>query len=95
MPFALLIIGIVLITSAVRNTSDQLFALIKGDFSGDHNFLYWMVLILILGALGYIDALRPLSRIFMVLVIVVLFLSNGGFFQKFNQQLFGTSITGA
>lgn len=91
MPFALLIVGIVMITSAVRNTTDELTTAIKGDFTGKDNFLYWMVSILIIGAIGYIPTLRHLSRVFLVLVIVVLFLSNGGFFTKFNQQLFSNS----
>jgi hypothetical protein len=95
MPFALLIIGIVLIVAAVRNKvtdSDDntgLVTLIKGDFTGPNNFTYWLVAILILGAFGYIESIRPLSRIFMVLVIITLFLSNGGFFEKFQSQVFG------
>lgn len=91
MPFALLIVGIVMIVSAVRNTTDQLTTAFKNDFTGKDNFLYWLVSILIIGAIGYVPTLRHLSRVFLVLVIVVLFLSNGGFFTKFNQQLFSNS----
>jgi hypothetical protein len=100
MPFALIIVGVLLVVSSVRGTvSDNangtpgLITLVKGDFTGANNFSYWLISLLILGALGYIDALKPLSRVFMVLVIVVLFLSNGGFFAKFNQQAFGSSTS--
>jgi hypothetical protein len=97
MPFALILVGVVLIVAAVRNTvtnsatTPGLVTLVKGDFTGNNNFTYWMVVILVLGALGYIDAIKPLSRIFMALVIVVLFLSNGGFFAKFSEQAFGNN----
>lgn len=91
MPFALIIIGVVLLAASVQNTQSQLFTLVKNDFTGSNNYLYWMVSILIIGAVGYIPTLKPISRMFLVLLIVVLFLSNGGIFQKFNQQLFGSS----
>lgn len=88
MPFALLTIGIVLITAGVRGTQGDLYKLVKGDFTGQGSFLHWFVAILVVGAIGYVESLRPFSRAFMVLLIVVLFLSNGGFFKKFNQQIF-------
>lgn len=87
MPFALLIIGVLLVVSGLRGTSSQLVTLVKADFTGQDNFVYWMTAMLILGALGYIDELKPLSRIFTILVVVVLFLSNGGFFQQFTAAL--------
>lgn len=93
MPFALIIIGAVLTVAGVRNTtsgSNGLFALVSSDFSDNSNgsFTHWMVAILILGALGYSDTLKPLSRAFTVLVIIAMFVSNGGFFQKFNADFF-------
>lgn len=93
MPFALLIIGAVLLVAGTRGTQDDLFNLVKADFTtqpGQPSFPHWMLAILVIGALGYVPALSKLSRAFLVLVIIVLFLSNGGFFQKFNQQLFGS-----
>jgi ABC-type xylose transport system permease subunit len=89
MPFALLIVGIVLLVASVRNTQADLYKLVKGDFSGPNNYLYWVVSILIIGAVGYIETLRPISRMFLALVIIVLFLSHGGVFESFNRQLFG------
>lgn len=83
MPFALLIIGVFLLVAAVRGTQSQLFALVQADFTGQNNFIYWFTAILIIGAIGYIPKLKSVSVVFLVLVVVVLFLSKGGFFQEF------------
>ena len=87
MPFAFLIVGALFVVAAVRGQSKQLLSLVKADLTGKDNYLYWAVSILIIGALGYVDELRPLSRAFLILVLVVLVLSNGGFFKLFNQSL--------
>lgn len=86
MPFVLFAIGVLLVVSAVRGTQSQLFTLLKGDFSGSGSFVPWLISILAIGALGYINAIKPIVNAFLALVIVVLFLSNGGFFSKFTQQ---------
>jgi len=61
--------------------------LVKGDFAGQGNFIYWLVAILAVGVLGYIPRVRPISDAFLVLIIVVLFLSKKGFFAQFNQSI--------
>jgi hypothetical protein len=94
MAFALLIIGAVLLISAVRNTVDGpsgLFALVRNDFTGQANFIYWIAAILIIGAIGYIPKLKSLSVAMLGLVVLVLFLKKGdpttgvggGFFAQF------------
>jgi hypothetical protein len=90
MPFALLIIGLFLLIAGVRNTQDQLFGLVSGDFKGQENFLFWLIAILVIGALGYIPKVKPLSTAFLVLILLVLFLKKGnpsgvggGFFSQF------------
>jgi hypothetical protein len=96
MPFAFLIVGTVFVIAGVRNTvsgDKGLIALLKSDFTGNDNFLFWMLSILVIGAIGYSKDLQPLSRTFMALVVIVLLLSNGGVFNKLNQQLFGGSAT--
>ena len=89
MPFALIIIGLALLVSGARNTQDQLFTLVEQDTAV---FIPWAAAILVIGALGYIEALRPLSRGFLVLLIVVIFLKGGqqGLFQKFQTAVDGT-----
>jgi hypothetical protein len=94
MPFALLIIGAVLVVAAIRNTQGDLFTLVSGDFSGPSNFIFWMVAILLIGSIGYIPKIKPLSVAFLSLVVLVLFLAKGdpskatgGFFEKFTAGL--------
>jgi hypothetical protein len=90
MPFVFIIIGIVLLVSGVRGQSSNLLTLLKGDLTGSSNFGYWIISILVIGAIGYIQDLRALSRAFLVLVIVVLIIhednqsnGTGGFFTEF------------
>lgn len=85
MPFAFLMLGALFVIAGVRGKDGQLFTLIKADFSGKPNFLTWMVAVLLVGSLGYIEPIKPVSRALLVLIVIVLFLTNGGFFQKFAQ----------
>jgi hypothetical protein len=97
-PFALLLVGLVLLISGVKNTQDTLFTTVKGDFSGPDNFIYWFVAIMIIGAIGYVPKLKPISTGFLALVIVVLFLKKGnatgvggGLFAQLTSALGSTS----
>lgn len=86
-----------LLTSGVRGTSNNLLTLLKGDLTGSNNFIYWIISILVIGALGYIKDLQSFSRALLVLVIVVLVLNEdkqngtGGFFTNFQNAV--SSIT--
>lgn len=95
MPFLFIVAGLVLTISAVRGTNGDLLTLLKADVTGKNNFIYWMVAILVIGALGYIPSVKPLSRAFLVLVLVVLFLKSGGVFQQFTSALSTTQQTQA
>jgi hypothetical protein len=77
MPFALMIVGLVLLVSAIRGTQQDLFKLVKGDFTGPNNFIFWMAAILAIGAMGYIPRVKPISTAFLVLVVLVLVLARG------------------
>lgn len=93
MPFALLFAGAILIAAGVNGQTSQLFTLVKGDIeggNGEKGYIYWMTAILIIGAIGYVPDFKVLSRAFMALVLVVLFLKtgnpvsgSGGFFEQF------------
>ena len=88
MAFVFIIVGVVLVIAGVRGTQGQLWAQLQKDFSpaeqqaGQHSFLPWFFAILVIGAIGYIEDLKPFSRAFLALVIIVLFLSNNGFFAQ-------------
>lgn len=96
MPLALLLVGIIFLTAAVRgkDQTDKLFDLIKDDFTGPNNFFFWLISIWVIGAVGYYKPLRPLSVAFMTLVVIVLFLANEGFFTKFIAQIGATQTIG-
>jgi hypothetical protein len=106
MPYMFIIVGLVMVIAAVRNTVADtkdtngnvtdagLATLLKQDVSGQNNFVYWVLSILIIGAIGYIKPLQPVSRAFMLLVIIVLFLSNKGVFSQFNSAFAGKKIIG-
>jgi len=87
MPLALFILGIIAIAVAYRGTQAQLFTLLKGDFTGSGNFIYWVIAIGVVGAVGRIPGLKGLSNAFLVLIILVLFLANKGFFAQFNNAI--------
>lgn len=87
MPFVLLIVGVVLVVAGFRGELSNLWALLRGDFTGQGNYIFWALSILVIGSVGYIERLRPIANAFLTLVIIVLFLSNRGFFQKFTSAL--------
>ena len=95
MSFALIVIGLLLTVSAVRNTHVCLINVVKLDFTGRGNFLYWVAAIFILGALGYSETLRPLSDGLLILILVALFFTRGkqGLFKNLTAALQTSSTT--
>lgn len=87
MPYALIIAGVILTVAGVRNTQGKLYSLLEGDLTGQSSFVWWLLSILLLGSIGYIQQLKQFSNMFMALVLVVLILSNSksgeGVFQRF------------
>jgi hypothetical protein len=93
MPLFFLGTGAVLVFVGLNGNAGQLYSLIASDFQGKNSFVYWLVAILVLGSLGYIRGLENLSKLFLILVVIVLFLDNGGFFQQFQAYLKSTQTT--
>lgn len=89
MPLVLLIIGAVFLVAAVRGKeqTDQLFALLKDDFTGPNNFIYWGLSIIAVTSVGYYKPLKPLSHAFLVLIFIVLVLAHRGLVQEFMDQI--------
>lgn len=91
MPFILIFIGLLLTIAGVRGQEKELLSLIKSDMTGDGSFkgsyIAWILAIGAIGSLGYIKQIRPIANAFLVLIIVVLFLSNKGFFTQFYKQV--------
>lgn len=93
MPFAIIVIGILMIVVAIRNTYADLGKEIVDDFTGPTNFWYWITALFIIGAVGYIEELKKASDLMLALVLISLILSNQGFFAKFVEQLKSGSAT--
>lgn len=87
MPFALVVIGLIMIVTGAKNTHRDFGRLITGDFTGPGNFTYWLAALGAVGALGYAEQLRAFSRLFMALIIVAMILANGGFFTRLQAAL--------
>lgn len=74
MPLFLVLAGLMLIDTGVRGTAPQFVKQVGSDASA---FVAWFAIIVIIGFAGISATLRPLSTIFLVLVVVVFFLRNG------------------
>lgn len=93
MPYALLVMGAVLLVAGIRNTYGQLWSLVEGDFTQQGGFLAWVAAIGVIGALGYVPKLKPLSIALLTLILIVLVISHNGVFAQLQQ--FITSGGGA
>lgn len=85
MPLLFIGSGLILVLTGVKGNPSALWSALQADFTGPGNFVYWSVSILALGALGYVPPLKNTSRLFIVLVLIVLLLDNGGFFTQFQK----------
>jgi len=94
MPLFFIGTGIVLVFVGLNGNAAKFYGLLVNDFSGPKSFVYWFISILVLGALGYIKGLEQMSKLFLILVIIVLLLDNGGFFAQFQAYLKQTQTGG-
>lgn len=95
MSYALIVIGLALTIAGVRGTHNDLLALVRNDLSGQNSFLWWLVAVGGIGAIGYVPSLRGVSHAFLALILVVLILSNRGVFEQFTSAITqGTQLRG-
>lgn len=87
MPFALVLIGLIMIVTGVRSTYKEFGGLLVKDFTGDKNFTFWIASLGAVGAMGYVKELQTFSRAFMFLIILGMIIRNGGFFDKLTEAL--------
>lgn len=69
-----IIVAIILIVSAVRNTQATLFTALETDVP---EFGRWFLAIIVIGAIGYVPVFRKPARALLLLILVVLFVKNG------------------
>lgn len=87
MPFALIIIGLILVVTGAKDTYQALGQYVIADFTGAGNFLYWIAAIFIVGAIGYVPDIRGPSRLFLLLILLSFVLANQGVFAQFKNAL--------
>jgi len=69
----ILLIGVILIIAAIRNSQNDLFAALAQDVPA---YIIWGAALFAVGAIGFIPGLKPVSRALLALIIVVLVLRN-------------------
>ena len=75
-------IGLLLIIAGLRdrvmNGNPSLVSLLWSDFdvASPSSFTMWAFAIIFIGAIGYIPKMRSISRMFLVLVVAVIFVKN-------------------
>ena len=92
MPLFILLVGIILVAAGINNKIPDLITLLKEDFKpsgGETPFQLWILAIAAVGAIGYVKPLKGFANGFLVLVMIGLILSNGGFADKLTQALKG------
>lgn len=102
MPIGLLVLGLLLLTTAMRGTTVALGNQLKLDLLGDDKqsgFIVWIVIIAILATIGTLGAsngrkdIRQLTQLFMVVVLVALVLRTPNFMQLFVTQITSHTTT--
>lgn len=69
----LILIGVILLVAAIRDTQGDLFTALGQDVPA---FGTWAAAIIALGVLGFVPGLKPVSRALLGLVLVVLIVNN-------------------
>lgn len=87
MAFVLVITGLLMIVTGAKGTYATFGSQLAGDFTGPGNFTYWVAAIGAVGAVGYVDALRTVSRLFLTLILIAMVLANKGFFNQLTAAL--------
>jgi len=90
MPLLLVMIGVVVLASAIRGTTVQLGQQFVQDLkgsAGNVGYVYWVSSIIAIGSVGYYSPAQKFSRAFMFLIITGMVLANRGIFAKIGEAL--------
>lgn len=87
MPVALIVVGLLLAVAGIKNNAATLGKTIGDDFTGAGSFWYWVAAVIIVGSVGYYSKAETVSRLFLVLIVLVFALTNGGVYSKLVEAL--------
>lgn len=85
-PFLFLLIGVVFVIAGVRGKAKEVGDILKSDFTGNPNYLTWVLAVAAVGLLLTNRYTEKVGTSFFVLLLLVLFISNRGFFNEFSAQ---------
>lgn len=89
MPFALIIIGVILAVGAYRDTLTELFSIIKDVTADSKGFGYWVIASIILGFMASINSIKKPVNAFMILLMLVLLIRKRGTLDQMATQIKG------
>lgn len=93
MPFVVIIIALVLLVTAYKNTQGDLLAALETDVP---SFAKWFGALALTGAIGYVPGMQTISRWLLGLVMVVLVVRNySAIFSGFQNAFSGASTSTA
>lgn len=91
MAWGFLLAGVLLLIASWKKKHEELFTLLKDDFTGEGNFFYWVLAIVVLVALGSYRPIRPVTDAFLALVILVIIIApyrkGRDLFSEFRSQV--------
>lgn len=97
MPFVIIIIGVMVLLSAIKGSYQAFGNQIAADLQGQSTsattgkapvgYIYWVSSIVAIGLVGYYSPLQKFSRTFMLLILVGMVLANRGLFQQLSTAL--------
>lgn len=87
MIFGLILLGLLLMDTAIKGTQHELGQQLQSDLIGANGFIVWIFAILAIGAIGYIPGLKTASNYLLALLLTVVVIRNGGVFQQFQAAL--------
>lgn len=91
---ALFFIGLILISSALKNTQHELGEQVQRDLLGPQGFIGWALAIIAIGLIGYVPGLQKTSRYLLILLATVCIVRNGGLWANVQTAVEGASTAG-
>ena len=87
MPIALILVGLIVVTLAIRGTEHLAAQQLAKDFGAGSQFYTWAAAVILLGCLGYSKLTRPIVTPAIALVVLGIVLKNGGLFSQLSEVI--------
>lgn len=89
MPVVFIVLGIFLLIIAARGQAGEMVDILGDDLTGKPNFFGWLIALAMLGAVNTFapKEFKGVTNAFSILILVVLLLSQPGFFAKLGAAL--------